>query len=121
MKRKILFYAALAAALLALYSLTRYEMNIVTAQWAAKNIFWYVAALIFISAVFNKVLFSASIFAGYFLGIVAGELLGNFGQTYYGWIILLILLITFCALGVLGEIYLMPKLRAKFTQTDKEE
>ena len=77
MKRtRILWCAGFAAALLILFLVTRYAMpGLYTPEWAARQVFWPLAAVIFLPVLYGKIRFSAIALGGYIVGLAAGELL----------------------------------------------
>ena len=107
MKAKRFFWAAgFAAALLALFFVTRYALPaLYTPEWAARNVFWPMAAVMFIPVLYGKVRFSSVALAGYVAGLAAGELLGGWeadvGPQYrhHGWWIFLLIFVVSCILG----------------------
>lgn len=108
MKKRILFPLILAAALLGLFFLTRYGLpELYTPEWAARHVFWACALIIFLPTVFGKYRFSAVAFAGYPIGLAAGELLGGFRADvppqylHYGWLIFLCVFAAACLLGAI--------------------
>ena len=111
MKAKRFFWAAgFAAALLALFFVTRYALpGLYTPEWAARHVFWLVAAVVFIPALYGKVRFSSAALAGYVAGLAAGELLGGWeadvGPQYlhHGWWILLLVFAASCLIGIAAE------------------
>lgn len=89
-----------------LYVLTRYAMgSLYTPEWAARNIYWLCASIIFFPTFWGKFRFSVTAFAGYILGLAAGEVLGGFRRNvppeyrHYGWLILIIVFAASCLLG----------------------
>lgn len=111
MKMKRFFWAAgFAAVLLALFLVTRYALpELYTPEWSARNIFWPIAAVIFIPVLFGKVRFSGLALAGYVVGMAAGELLGGWeadvGPQYlhHGWWIMILVFLAFGAAGVVAQ------------------
>lgn len=111
MKKNRLFWTVgFAAALLALFYVTRYAMpNLYTPEWAARNVFWPLAAVILIPVLYGKVRFSSAALAGYVVGLAAGELLGGWGADvgpryiHHGWWIFLLIFVIACAVGVLVQ------------------
>ncbi len=108
--KRVLFPLLLFAALLGLFFLTRYAMpSLYTPEWAARNVFWGCALIIFMPSVFGKRRFSAAALSGYILGLVAGELFGGFeshlppSYRHYGWLILLIVFAAGCGAGLVLE------------------
>ena len=111
MKRtRILWCVGFAAALLVLFLVTRYAMpGLYTPEWAARQVFWPLAAVIFLPVLYGKVRFSAIALGGYIVGLAAGELLGGWeadiGPQYlhHGWWIFLLMFLAGCVLGVLAQ------------------
>lgn len=108
MKKRILFPLILAAMLLGLFFLTRYGLpEFYTPEWAARHVFWACALIIFLPSVFGKYRFSAAAFAGYPIGLAAGELFGGFQADvppqylHYGWLIFLCVFAAACLLGAI--------------------
>ena len=120
MKKRILFPLILAATLLGLFFLTRYGLPELRSpsscwsrplphspEWAARHVFWACALIIFLPSVFGKYRFSAAAFAGYPIGLAAGELFGGFQADvppqylHYGWLIFLCVFAAACLLGAI--------------------
>lgn len=111
MKRgRLLRGVGVSAILLALFLVTRYALpGLYTPEWAARRVFWPLAAVILLAAIYEKYRFSAAALAGYVAGLFAGELLGGWeaavGPEYrhHGWWIFLLTFALFAGTGVLWQ------------------
>ena len=111
MKRENLKYIViLAIILIGLYFLTRYGLPaLYTPEWSARHIFWLVAIIVFVPALFGKIKFSIIAIVGYIIGITAGELFGGFQADvppqyiHYGWLILILVFLASCIMGFVVE------------------
>lgn len=108
--KRFLWAAGFAVVLLVLFFVTRYALPaLYVPEWSARHIFWPMAAVIFIPALFGKVRFSGLALAGYVTGMAAGELLGGWeadvGPQYlhHGWWIMLLVFLVFCGAGVVAQ------------------
>lgn len=112
----------LAVILLLVFVVTRFFMiDYYTPEWSARHFFWVVALIVLFSSFFNKVRLSLSAFAGYLIGMLAGELFGNYQKNippqylHYGWLIQIAIFFLFCLLGV----WLQYKSKKKIPRSNK--
>lgn len=109
-RRRFLYCVGVSAILLALFLVTRYALpGLYTPEWAARRVFWPLAAVILLAAIYEKYRFSAATLIGYVAGLLAGELLGGWeadvGPEYrhHGWWIFLLIFVLFAAAGVVWQ------------------
>lgn len=91
-----------------------------TFDWVLRRKLFLAAAVIAaVPALFGKIRFSCSVFAGSCLGIVLGELLGRdpagaqFGHGHHGWWIWIVVFLVSIAAGVFFEILHDKKVKRK--------
>lgn len=109
-KRNWLGGLIFAALLLGVYVLSRYGLpRLYTPEWSARNIFWPIAVVILLAALWGKRWFSALALAGYVLGMAAGEVLGGWEADvgpqflHHGWWIMLLVFFAGCGAGAVVQ------------------
>ncbi len=102
-KRSLLF----AVLLILVYFITRYAVPMLyTPEWAARNMYPYIALLLFAAFICKKERFALTAFSGYLLGLLFGEVFGGYEShippqfLHHGWWIFLLTFLISCIIGL---------------------
>lgn len=110
MKRRLLYFGAVAAIYTIIYILCRQFFNhLYTPDWTAKNILVPAALISSIPALFGWFRLPYITLIGYITGVISGELFGGFQRNvpprflHYGWLICICIYFISVVLGIVVE------------------